>query len=447
MWVWDGTNDGFDVLNNSTDRSDLFTFLEDPHDLGQPINRIFFQAREYEAQVDGPGQHNYWKNTEPADYEQSSDPLKNDDPNLHQFLQTAYDRGVSVEYLDGHAMWLADDAYLQEATEVCDDVINFNRAAPTISARFDGIHFDIEPHITGPDDDSTTTEGTYAHDWWENPPTDANGNPTGDYNEEWMNRWKTLLGYCRTEIDTYQADTGHAMTLSSDFGTDYAYHNKQLLNYINSSGVLHYITIMNYFDDRYNSTGNADQMFFNGELADPSDPASDPIGGVVQNLNEWSSAPLLIGAEAGSAAPDKNTFRQEGIETLYHVLGKLVADEGTRGNMLGWAVHHYAPNGFENMAMRDPDCVNQTCEDNAICTSTYSCQSMCTQDSECDNGAVCLDNHVCRTPCTTDSDCAAGEVCDDSDDDSIDDACRTACSIPEDCGTDEFCVNGACREH
>jgi hypothetical protein len=61
------------------------------------------------------------------------------------FLERAHQAGLAVEALAGTPEWAAE-AYHAQALAAIDAVIEFNRASP-VAARFDGVHFDVEPYL------------------------------------------------------------------------------------------------------------------------------------------------------------------------------------------------------------------------------------------------------------------------------------------------------------
>jgi hypothetical protein len=60
------------------------------------------------------------------------------------FLERAHQLGLAVEALAGTPEWAAE-AYHAQALAAIDAVIEFNRASPA-AARFDAVHFDVEPY-------------------------------------------------------------------------------------------------------------------------------------------------------------------------------------------------------------------------------------------------------------------------------------------------------------
>ncbi|MBA2664351.1 MAG: hypothetical protein H0U74_18830 [Bradymonadaceae bacterium] len=321
LWLWNELPRTSTLLANAQEQDALFAFAAAPHgDMSRALNRLFFEARE-----------KHTSDVRAELFAVTYDPLTDEAhrPNLRAFLRRAKARGVAVEYLGGQAIWVASDDNAAAGIRVCEDLVSFNASTPALEERFDGVHLDIEPH--------TLDSGPYAGLWWEN------RLPNG-YNADWTARWKHILTSCKARFDAYYAESGHRLSFSSDVGTDYAFYNKPILEFLNrSDGPLDYITIMNYYDDRLNSQGKAAFVYGAGagELM---------VGGVAQNLALWSKLPVLIGVETGptSIAPDEDSFFQEGWRPMYKVLDAMHADFA-KTQLIGWAVHHYAPQSFRDL--------------------------------------------------------------------------------------------------
>lgn len=322
MWIWNERPTAQEILENTGSAQDeLMTFIAAPHGQAQrAINRLFFEVRGY-------SNAERFEQVRQADY----DPLTDSgaQAKLRAFLKRAHAQGVAVEYLDGQAIWVANDQNAAAPRQICKDVVAFNRAASDPAERFDGIHLDIEPH--------TVRHGPYAGQWWEN-------RLPGGYNADWTARWKDILNSCRTTLNAYKAETGHRITLSSDLGTDYAHYNAPILAFLNrADGPLDYLTIMNYFDDRPNVNG--DPSYFYGESTE-----GEVVGGVISNLASWDKLPLLFAMETGpeSIAEDNQSFFQEGHQMMYRTADTLLSQYATPRN-LGVAFHHYSPNSYRDL--------------------------------------------------------------------------------------------------
>ncbi|QDG54148.1 hypothetical protein FIV42_26420 [Persicimonas caeni] len=319
LWVWSESPGAEAIIENTGGAQDeLLDFLAAPHgDASRAINRIFFEARQY-SNVDR------FAKVRAASYDPLTDPSKQE--SLRAFLKRTKSQGVAVEYLDGQAIWVASDANAEAPKQLCRDIVAFNKGTDDTAERFDGIHLDIEPH--------TVREGPYGGQWWEN-------RLPGGYNAEWTERWKDILNSCRATIDAYTAETGHRIVLASDLGTDYAYYNKPIYEFLNrSGGPLDYLGIMNYFDNRPNRDG--DPSYFYGDSE-----GEEITGGVIENLDSWDRLPVMFGVETGpeSIAQDWQSFWQEGRGAMYQTIDTLMSDYNA-GNMIGVAIHHYGPRSY-----------------------------------------------------------------------------------------------------
>jgi hypothetical protein len=322
MWVWSETPSARQLVENVDGAQDeLIQFVNAPHgQADRSVNRLFFEARGH-SNVDRFSQ------TRMVTYDPLLDSSKQ--AALRAFLKRAHSQGVDVEYLDGQAIWVANDTNAQVPKKICEDVVSFNLSTTDITERLDGVHYDIEPH--------TVQSGPWAGQWWQDKL------PNG-YNAEWTQRWKDIMNSCRATFDAYEAQTGHKLVLAGDVGADYAYYNKPILEFFNGpNSPIDYIGIMNYYDNRPNEDGQP--SFFWGD----HDGAS-MTGGVEQNLSMWTNVPVLFGVETGptSIAPDHMSFYQEGYTSLYSVVDDLEASYATT-NSMGIAIHHYSPGSYKDL--------------------------------------------------------------------------------------------------
>lgn len=323
MWVWSEIPGAKEIVENVGGAQDeLLQFAAAPHgDSSRALNRLYFEAR-------GHTNADRWSQPRTVTYDPLLDSSKQG--HLRSFLRRAHAQGVTVEYLDGQAIWVASDALAEVPKQICRDIVAFNKSTNDVAERLDGAHFDIEPH--------TVREGPYAGLWWEN-------RLDGGYNADWTKRWKEIMNSCRATFDAYETETGHKLILASDVGADYAYYNKPILEFFNGpNSPVDYIGIMNYYDNRPNANGQP--SFFFGE----SEAGAPVTGGVEQNLALWTNTPLVFGIETGptSIAPDWMSFYQEGYNAMNSVVDQLRADYGTT-HALGVAIHHYSPESYKDL--------------------------------------------------------------------------------------------------
>lgn len=322
MWLWNEAPGSRAIIENRGGAQDaLLAFLRAPHeDPARAVNRLYFAAQAHRI-------------TEPlaAPHTLQYNPLR--DPNARQPLQHLLRRlseqGVATELLAGQAIWLASDAFAQIPVQICRDTVAFNLASDDPTARFAGVHFDIEPH--------TVTRGPWAGRWWQD------RLPHG-YNAAWTGRWKQILSSCRQILDAYHTQTGHKLILSSDIGTDFAHYNKPMRSFLNRPDApLDYLVVLNYFDDRDNK--RAQKAFFHGVH-----DGEQVVGGVAQNLKYWTDIPVVFGVETGpeTIAPDAASFYQEGYQRMYQTLDALLAEQ-TSSQLIGVAIHHYGPDAYRDM--------------------------------------------------------------------------------------------------
>jgi hypothetical protein len=322
MWVWSETPSAKQLVENVGGAQDeLMQFAAAPHgQAGRSLNRLFFEAR-------GHSNTDRFAQIRPVTYDPIVDPSKQ--ASLRAFLKRAHAQGMDVEYLDGQAIWVANDINAEVPKQICQDIVAFNKTTNDVTERFDGVHFDIEPH--------TVRSGPYAGVWWQNKL------PNG-YNADWTQRWKGIMNSCRATFDAYETQTGHKLVLAGDVGADYAYYNKPILDFFNGpNSPIDYIGIMNYYDNKPNQNGQP--SFFWGEH-----DGGTVTGGVEQNLGFWTNLPVLFGMETGptSIAPDYMSFYQEGYTVMNSVIDQLEASYGST-NSMGVAIHHYSPGSYKDL--------------------------------------------------------------------------------------------------
>ncbi len=120
MWIWNNSNQVFDIIfNENNSRQELFKFCKQPY--GNPSHKIetlFFSCR-------------------PSVYANSS--------NLRNFLSIAADSGLIVEFLDGDPTWAT---YNQDiGYERLNKVLEFNANSTNENEKLKGIQFDVEPYL------------------------------------------------------------------------------------------------------------------------------------------------------------------------------------------------------------------------------------------------------------------------------------------------------------
>jgi hypothetical protein len=312
LWIWSGDPTTRALISNENNtRSDFLTFLDAQKADGREIDRVFLEAREKSTP-------SIYSDLYTVDYDPVSKGAHRDD--LQTFIQKAAQKGTSVEYLDGQAIWLATDQNAKVPKQICKDVVDYNEDSAA-SEKFAGIHFDIQPH--------KINQGPYAGEWYQN------RLPNG-YNREWTQRWKDILDSCKATVDDYEARTGHTMTFSTDLASNYAHYNQPIRKYLNEKGgPVDYVTVKNFFDNRRNRRGNP--TFFHGSY-----DGLTYSGGVEQNLQYFTKVPVLFGMSYGppSVIWDQGSFYQEGESKMFSVADTLTSDYGNQ-NIVGSAIEHY----------------------------------------------------------------------------------------------------------
>jgi len=160
MWVWSMADDI--VLDSPAgSRTAFFNFCAAPHGDGtKAITTIYLSGNAA-----------------------GKDLVVNYASQLRNFLSAAHSRGLKVECLQGDKYWATPD-YRANGEARCDAIINFNKGG-SANQRFDGIHYDVEPHGLHYDRGDT-------YDW------DAD-------NAVIWPQYLTLLENCQSKVNTYNA--------------------------------------------------------------------------------------------------------------------------------------------------------------------------------------------------------------------------------------------------
>jgi hypothetical protein len=283
--------------------------------------------------------------------------------------------------------------------------------------RFDGINFDVEPHLMGgrhcfdvndvrvscctpdttncdPRDPPTNPDVAYTrYNSWSTGTESSDDNRL--YNLKWIQNLTMSLRACRAILDQYEIDTGHKMTLSLTLGPDYHFYVDRLVERMNDTdaatdnfcednsdpvccdpdgdgypdpGVtcaaspestpIDYITIMNYLDNADNQNSNVNNpalrtLFMGEEDLLPND----------------STKNIFVGGVLPNLANWTNIPVVFGAETQPFVADKMTfVEEGyaimhqefdkvfnlQRNQDLGVAVHHYLPHSYTCMCSNGP---------------------------------------------------------------------------------------------
>lgn len=271
IWVW---AEATDIINGSdTARADFFAFCAAPHgDSSKAITAIYLSARE----------HLIGNDTQRAQ--------------LREFLVYAHNHGLRVEYLAGDPGW-ATPSHRANGEERCDAFVEFNQATSTITERFDGLHYDVEPYTLS--------------DWETN------------YDIYW-NQYTTLLRNCQEKIDTYNSNYDPDVTFACDiprwYDTDSGAIGSVTSNY-EIQDIVDYVTSMDYRDDADNIISDAENEIDYGDCR----------------------RQVVIGVETNDAAPEPEsiTFYEEGEQAMKAELATVLETYCRRPAFGGIAIHDY----------------------------------------------------------------------------------------------------------
>jgi len=223
------------------------------------------------------------------------------------FLAAAHSRGLKVECLDGSKKWATppgsnDDPPGRKAGENrCDIILNFNKGGASDTERFDGIHYDVEPH------------GLYynkgdSYDW------DAD-------NAVIWEQYLTLLTNCQAKVDAYNASY-----TDIKFGVDIAWWY-DVDSYPGTPNDVqtrvNYVTLMDYRQTGVLIADGAATELANGNILGKK---------------------VYIGVETAPAVPPDPqtvTFFEEGNAEMETQLADAFSKVSANASFGGFAVHYY----------------------------------------------------------------------------------------------------------
>jgi hypothetical protein len=219
---------------------------------------------------------------------------------IQNFLTVTHNTGnLRVEALAGTYAWVTSTTGLQEGKDLCDTILNFNRAGTSSAERFDGIHYDVE------------------HDDWE-------------ADNRW-DRFIELITYCQTQVDVYNQT--HEPII---FGVDIPPH---FLTGPESSGavksgwdvlnIVDYLTLMDYRDFA--------QVRWNGR----KDGIITRATSFVADGNTLGK-PIIIGVELTENNYDHVTFFEECPLFMENELTLVSRYFATDWSYKAIAIHDYA---------------------------------------------------------------------------------------------------------
>jgi len=115
IWVW---GNALKIIKDKGKRKKFFDFLNNPHGINKPVNNVYLDCH--------------------ANHLRSSE-LR---PKLMEFIKQAHEHGICIQFLAGNAAWAYQN---REVFQLIETLSLYNMNVPKES-RFDGLHFDIEPH-------------------------------------------------------------------------------------------------------------------------------------------------------------------------------------------------------------------------------------------------------------------------------------------------------------
>ncbi|NQU74045.1 MAG: hypothetical protein HQ547_05000, partial [Candidatus Omnitrophica bacterium] len=169
MWVW-GMSEEIVLDDPAGSRAEFFSFCEAPHgDASKAVTIIYFSSSAG-----------------------GIDLISSFPEELRGFLAAAHSRGLRVDCLTGDKSWATPTRFIDETwigrikgEEKCDAILAFNTGASFGAERFDGIHYDVEPH-------GLSYSRGDDYDWDNN-------------NALIWTEYLALLDSCQAKVDTYNA--------------------------------------------------------------------------------------------------------------------------------------------------------------------------------------------------------------------------------------------------
>jgi hypothetical protein len=224
---------------------------------------------------------------------------------VQSLLAAAHARGIAVELLGGESAWMSTAAGPATPIAICNAVKVFNVQAPA-NARWDGIHWDLEPH-TMPGWTTNTTGGT------------------DPYNDAYEANLVNILRGCRAAL------AGTNITLAWDAATFYPRWATDVWGPVVAERLVDYVAFMAY-----------------AELRASVNDGKDVVPPLLAQLGGLGGAVIAADVSEPSLAPASDSFWAVGalpLENLLGSIGRTYGNLSSTGNgtpthgFLGVAVH------------------------------------------------------------------------------------------------------------
>jgi uncharacterized repeat protein (TIGR01451 family) len=216
------------------------------------------------------------------------------------YLTVAHATGeIRIEALAGTHEWVETNQGLQNGKDLCDAILDFNRAGVAPAERFDGIHYDVE------------------HDAWST--------------DRW-DRFIELISYCQTQVDSYNQTHDPIV-----FGVDIPPHfltgpgsSDAITSNWDVLKIVDYITLMDYRDFA--------DIRWDGSRTDGIIPRAEAF---VVDGNALGK-PVVIGVELTSNLYNHVTFIEECPVFMENELRKVSKHFAGDWAYKGLAIHDYS---------------------------------------------------------------------------------------------------------
>ena len=257
IWVW---GNSIKIIKNKGKRKKFFELLKNPHGTNKPITNVYLDCH--------------------ANYLRSST-VK---PKLMEFIKEAHEQGICIQFLAGSAAWAYQN---REVLQLIESISLYNMNVPKES-RFDGLHFDIEPHTL----------------------------PAWNSNHKLKKRFLESVKMYGEKMSYYNPD----IVFGYDLPT---FWNKKEIEFFLTH--CDYLTLMNYVDNAASMVNRAQNFLDVAERLHKKIESGIETQGPSKR---WGVTPPI-------------TFYDEGWERMEKILKKASEKFNRSPAFIGFAIHYY----------------------------------------------------------------------------------------------------------
>lgn len=280
LWVGDEAKS---IVMDAQAQHAFFAFIAAPHgNAAARVNRVYLNAEVFDFTS------------------------KTQTKALRAFLTRAHQQGVAVEYLTGKPYWVKDASGYDSAIKRVNRMIAFNNGSSDMSARFDGIHYDIRPYLNS--------------GWHSN-----TSGGSDEYNNAYEKNYIKILVGAKQKL----TQSGQTLTLAVDVPTWFSAKATDIWQPLTAPNTpVSYIAVLNSFDTK--------DTFLYGYSG------SNKTGGIGPNLARAGGVLLLFGGNTQDDESDALTFAEETAADMESVFAESVKTFGTHPQFKGVGVIRYS---------------------------------------------------------------------------------------------------------